>query len=159
MPGDENGTPTLKIIFIVSAALAALLAVFVLQRHHSVSRSAEVAAARPVPNDEQKAYLGSFGFADLHMSSAANFLGDTVTYLDASVTNKGSRTVRRLDVELNFVDMFNQVVLRETAHPLAGRAQPLRPGETCAFRVTFEHMPAEWNQAPPKAKAVYVELQ
>jgi len=158
MPGDEDGIPTLKIIFIVSVVLAALLAAFVLQRHHAATRSAEVVAVRPVLNDEQKAYLGSFDFADLHMSAAANFLGDTVTYLDGTVTNKGAKPVRRLDVELNFVDTLNQVVLRETARPLSGRAKPLQPGETCAFRVTFEHMPADWNQVPPKAKAVYVEF-
>ena len=92
------------------------------------------------------------------MSAAANFLGDTVTYLDGNVTNQGAKLVRRLDVELNFVDTLNQVVLRETAHPLADRATPLQPGETKAFRVTFEHMPVDWNQAPPTAKAVYVEF-
>ena len=86
------------------------------------------------------------------MSAAANFLGDTVTYLDGSVTNNGSKPVRRLDVELNFVDTLNQVVLRETAHPLADRATPLQPGETHAFRVTFDHMPVDWNQAPPAVK-------
>jgi hypothetical protein len=117
-----------------------------------------VAAARPAPSAEQKAYLASLVFADLHMSAAANFLGDTVTYLDGTITNQGSRPVRSLEVELNFVDSLNQVVLRETSHPLADRATPLQPGETCAFRVTFEHMPADWNQAPPSARAVYVEF-
>jgi hypothetical protein len=92
------------------------------------------------------------------MSAAANFLGDTVTYLDGTVTNKGAKPVRRLEVELNFADSLNQVVLRENAHPLADRITPLQPGETRAFRVTFYHMPADWNQAPPAAKAVYVEF-
>ena len=92
------------------------------------------------------------------MSAAVNFLGHTVTYLDGTVTNNGAKPVRRLDVELNFVDVLNQVVLRETAHPLADHAPPLQPGETHAFRVTFEHMPVDWNQAPPRAKAVYVEF-
>ena len=94
----------------------------------------------------------------MRMSAAANFLGDTITYLDATVTNRGSKSVRLLDVELDFVDALNQVVLRETAHPLADRATPLAPGQTHPFRVTFEHMPADWNQAPPSAKAVYVEF-
>ena len=71
------------------------------------------AAARPALSAEQKAYLASLVFADLRMSAAANFLGDTVTYLDGTVTNQGSKPVRRLDVELNFVDTLNQVVLRE----------------------------------------------
>ena len=134
------------------------MAVLVLQQHHAATRPAAVAAARPALSAEQKAYLASLAFADFHMSAAANFLGDTVTYLDGSVTNQGAKLVRSLDVELNFVDTLNQVVLRETAHPLADRATPLQPGETQAFRVTFEHMPVDWNQAPPTAKAVYVEF-
>ena len=138
--------------------LAGLVAVVVLQQHRAATRPALVAAARRALSAEEKAYLTSLVIADLQMSAAANFLGDTVTYLDGSVTNKGAKPVRRLEVELNFVDTLNQVVLRETAHPLADRATPLQPGESYAFRVTFEHMPVDWNQAPPAAKAVFVEF-
>jgi hypothetical protein len=158
MPRNDHGVSTLIIILIVSVALAAVFAVFVIQQHHAVTRPAAVAAARPPLSAEQKAYLGSLAFADFHMSAAANFLGDTVTYLDGRVTNQGAKPVRSLDVELNFVDTLNQVVLRETAHPLADRATPLQPGDTQAFRVTFEHVPVDWNQAPPTAKPVYVEF-
>lgn len=148
MSRNDHGNSTLIIILIVSVILAALVAVLVFQQHHAATRPAEVAAARPALSAEQKAYLGTLVFDDFHMSAAANFLGDTVTYLDASVTNRGAKPVRNLEVELNFVDSLGQVVLRETAHPLAGRATPLEPGGTCAFRVTFEHMPVDWNQAP-----------
>ena len=158
MPRNDHGISTIAIILIVSVILAGLVAVFVLEQHHAVSRPASGGAGRPALSAEQKAYLPSLVFADLRMSAAANFLGDTVTYLDGSVTNKGAKPVRRLDVELNFVDTLNQVVLRETVHPLADRATPLQPGETRAFRVTFDHMPADWNQARPTAKAVYVEF-
>jgi hypothetical protein len=150
MSRNDHGISSLIIILIVSVVLAGLVAVLVLQQHRAVSR--------PALSAEQKAYLASLVFGDFHMSAASNFLGDTVTYLDGSVMNKGAKLVRRLDVELNFVDTLNQVVLRETAHPLADRARPLQPGETRAFRVTFDHMPADWNQAPPTAKAVYVEF-
>lgn len=158
MPRNEHGISTLIIILIVAVVLAGLTAVLVMKQHRAASRSASAGAGRPALNAEQKAYLDSLAFADFHMSAAANFLGDTVTYLDGSVTNNGSKAVRHLEVELNFVDTLNQVVLRETAHPLADRAKPLQPGETHAFRVTFEHMPVDWNQAPPSVKPVYVEF-
>ncbi len=83
------------------------------------------------------------------MSAAENFLGHTVTYLDAQVTNQGTRAVRQIELELVFVDMLNQVVLRETARPVTLRGPALKPGQTRAFQVSFEHMPADWNQAPP----------
>jgi hypothetical protein len=158
MSRNDHGISTLIIILIVSLVLAGVVAVFVLRQHQAVSRPASAEAGRPALSAEQKAYLASLAFVDLHMSAAANFLGDTVTYLDGSVTNNGAKVVRRLDVELNFVDTLNQVVLRETAHPVADRATPLQPGETHAFRVTFEHMPADWNQAPPTVTPVFVEF-
>lgn len=158
MSRNDHGISTSTIILIVSVILAGLLAVFVLEQHRAVSRPASARTARPALNAEQQTYLASFVFADLRMSAAVNFLGDSVTYLDGSVTNKGSKPVRRLEAELNFVDTLNQVVLRETALPLADRATPLQPGETQSFRVTFDHMPVDWNQAPPSVKAVYVEF-
>ena len=158
MPRNDHGISTIAIILIVSVILAAVVAVFVLEQHHAVSGPASGGAGRPALSAEQKAYLPSLVLSDLRMSAAANFLGDTVTYLDGSITNQGAKSVRRVDVELNFVDTLNQVVLRETAHPLANRATPLQPGETQPFRVAFEHMPVDWNQAPPTVKAVYVEF-
>jgi hypothetical protein len=159
MPRNDHGASTLTIIIlIVSVILAALVAVLVLHQHKEAARPAMEVALRPPLTAEQTAYLGSFSFADFHMSAANNFLGNTVTYLDGSITNQGAKPVHNLDVELNFLDSLNQVVLREIAHPLANRAAPLRPGETCAFRVTFEHMPVDWNQAAPSAKVVYLEF-
>jgi hypothetical protein len=158
MSDDNKFISTFTIILIVSVVLAGLVAVLVLQQHHAVSHPASAGAGRAALSAEQRAYFASLTFADLRMSAAANFLGDTVTYLDGSVTNNGTKLVRRLDVELNFVDTLNQVVLRETAHPLADRATPLQPGETHAFRVTFDHMPADWNQTPPTVKPVYLEF-
>jgi hypothetical protein len=160
MPRIDRGTSTAIIIAIVAIGLAGILAFFVLAQHHAASSAGATSdrAARMTQSAEQKAYLASLVFANLRMSAADNFLGGTVTYLDGTVTNTGSKPVRRLDVELNFVDTLNQVVLREDAHPLAKRTSPLQPGETQAFRVTFDHMPMDWNQAPPSAKAVYVEF-
>jgi hypothetical protein len=106
-------------------------------------------SARPALSAEQKAYLAQIEITGARLSVARNIVGDTVTYLDASVTNKGARLVRRLEIQLEFHDIFNQVVLRETAHPIPLRAAPLKPGETRAFRVAFDHMPADWNRTLP----------
>jgi len=113
-------------------------------------------APQPVLTADARAYLPEIEVTDAKMSAARNFLGDTVTYLDARVTNKGTKLVRRLDLELEFVDTLNQVVLRDAAHPITARMPPLQPGETRAFRVSFEHMPIDWNQAPPTITPRYV---
>lgn len=106
-------------------------------------------SGRPALSAEQKAYLAEIEITGARLSVARNLVGDTVTYLDASVTNKGARLVRRLEIQLEFHDAYNQVVLRETAHPITLRTAPLKPGETRAFRVAFDHMPADWNRTLP----------
>jgi hypothetical protein len=151
----DQGISTVRIILIVGAAMLALLAIVVYFWH---SQSATQFSASAIPTEEQKAYFPQLEFTDLHMSVAQNFLGDNVTYLDARVRNAGAKTVRRLDVDLTFVDMLSQVILRERAYPVSEHTPPLKPGESRAFRVTFEHIPVDWNQAAPTMTPVYVEF-
>jgi len=152
----DRGVATIVLILIVAALLALLIAAFV------YFRSAALAGRRTgsgVPlSEEQRAYASLLELTDARMSAAQNFLGNTVTYLDARVTNKGAKAVRRLDVQLEFVDILNQVVLREVAHPVTDRTAPLKPGQSRAFQVTFEHMPADWNQTSPRMKVVYIDF-
>ena len=136
-------------------ALTAVL-VFFWHSHGAAELSVN---ASTILTEEQKAYFPQLEFSDARMSAAENFLGATVTYLDARVTNKGTKTVRRLDLDLTLVDTLNQVVLRERAHPVTQRTPPLKPGESKPFRVTFEHMPVDWNQAAPTIVPVYVQFE
>ena len=143
---SEERTVSIPVLVVLAAlALGVVIAVFVVVRR-AISPPA---SPRLVLSEEEKAYLRHIVVTDPRMSAAENFLGDTITYLDARVSNQGTRPVRRIDLQLEFVDTLNQVVLRETAQPITPRAAPLKPGETRSFRVTFEHMPLDWNQAPP----------
>lgn len=137
---------------LAAAILAALLGPIIWLAHSKYSRPVREA---PV-TESAKAYQSQIVVSGARMSAAHNFLGDTVTYLDATAVNRGTRVVRQLDLQLEFVDMLNQVVLRETAHPVTSKTPPLGPGESRPFRVTFEHMPAEWNQAPPTVTGTYI---
>ena len=144
-----------------STALLTVLAVVVLGIIAGVlglvRRAASPAVpASPVLTEEQKAYFPETVVSDARMSAAQNFLGGTVTYLDAQIANQGTKTVRLLDLQLEFVDTLNQVVLRETAHAITSRTPPLKPGEKRAFRVSFDHMPTDWNQAPPAITVKYL---
>jgi hypothetical protein len=139
---DER--PTTIYILIAAAAMVAVVGVLIL-----VTRPRSKAPSAPVPDADQKAYLSQIVISGAHMSAAENFLGHTVIYLDGQVTNRGNRTVRQIEIQMEFVDILNQVVLRDDAFPLRLQATPLKPGETRTFQVTFDHMPAEWNQAAP----------
>jgi hypothetical protein len=134
-------------VWILAAALmiAALGAAYVFLR-----RPAGSAGNSSAPSAEETAYLSQIQVTDAQMSAAQNYIGDRIFYFDAKVTNGGSKSVRTIELQLEYVDTLAQVVLRESAYPVTSRMPPLEAGNTRAFRVSYDHMPADWNQAPPK---------
>lgn len=136
--------PTTVYILIAAGTLVVVVSILIL-----ASRPRSEPPSAPSLDTDQKAYLSQVVISDTRMSAAENFLGHTVTYLDGQVTNRGNRTVRQLEIQMEFVDTLNQVVLRETAFPVNPRKGPLKPGETRAFQASFDHMPVDWNQAGP----------
>jgi hypothetical protein len=153
-PQAVEKRPTTLYILVAAGVLAVIVAGAILLTRRDTSEKATAAAL----TEEEKAYLAQIAVTDVKMSAAENFLGHTVTYLDAVVINKGSRAVKRIELQLDFYDTLYQVVLRESAHPVTARTPPLKPGETRPFQVTFEHMPMDWNQGPPRITPVAVEF-
>jgi hypothetical protein len=144
-PGSLRGRSTGLLIAVVAVVLGIILGAAVWLAHTRSTRS----QPRGAQTAEERAYLQHILISEVRVSAATNFLGDMVTYVDAKMTNTGTKPVRQVDIRLEFSDMLNQVVLRETKHPLTPSMSPLASGETRAFRATFERMPAEWNQAAP----------
>jgi hypothetical protein len=153
-PEAVEERPTTLYFLIVAAVLAVIVVGAILLTRRGASDRATASAL----TEEQKAYLGQIEVTDARMSAAENFLGHTVTYLDAVVINKGPRPVKHVALELDFYDTLYQVVLRETAHPISTRTPPLKPGEARPFQVSFEHMPLDWNQGPPRITPVAIEF-
>jgi hypothetical protein len=98
------------------------------------------------------------------LSQAANFVGATITYIDLTVKNNGTRTVVGGAVQAIFRDSLGQAVQTETLplralvpHSLGGEDEagdlmvaPLGPGQTRVLRLTVEHISSQWNQAQPE---------
>ena len=82
-------------VWILAAALviAAIGAAFTF-----LHRSAATSETISQPTAEEKAYLPQIQVTDAKMSVARNYLGDSIYYLDAKITNGGSRTVRGVDL-------------------------------------------------------------
>jgi hypothetical protein len=100
-------------------------------------------------DDAARAYAERIRFSELSVGRATNFLNQEVTFLFGTVTNEGTKTVRGLEVELDLRDLLNQTALRETQYVVGPRNAPLAPGEKREFQLTFETVPAGWNQAVP----------
>jgi hypothetical protein len=110
-------------------------------------------------------YAANIKFSDFKMSAAENFVGSTVSYIDGTVTNSGDKTVTRLVVEVVFKDDVGQLAQDEPDVPLRvlktsgpypeavdlGLA-PLAPGQSQPFRLTFDHISAQWNHQYPEIK-------
>jgi len=116
-------------------------------------------------------YAAKLVISDLKMSAAENFIGASVTYIDGTVANTGDRAVIHAVVRVTFSDSIGQVaqieeiplhVLQTTGPYQEGvdlSASPLSPGQSKQFRLTFEHVSAEWNHAYPEVRVIEVTLK
>jgi len=100
----------------------------------------------------EQAYAEHIHFNDIQMARATNFLNQEFTYVAGTISNDGARTLRGLEILLEFHDPFKQVILREKQQLVGPGTRPLEGGERRAFQVTLEHVPAEWDQQYPSIR-------
>lgn len=123
----------------------------------------------PPPAPEIAPYAEFLQVGDLKLSAAENFVGGSVSYLDGKIANVGKDTVTGITVEAVFRNAMGEVVQTEkqpimlTHTGMAGFADvaplsavPLTPNTTRDFRLTFEHISADWNQGYPELKFTQV---
>jgi heme/copper-type cytochrome/quinol oxidase subunit 2 len=116
-------------------------------------------------------YAASLKLSDFKMSAAENFVGATVSYVDGTITNAGNKTVTHALVEVNFKDNIGQLAQREEIpmqvlktdgpYPEAVdfSVSPLAPGQSKAFRLTFESISAQWNRQYPDIQITDVAVK
>jgi len=116
-------------------------------------------------------YAAKLQLSNIKMSAAENFVGASVTYLDGAVTNTGDKTVTHAMVRVTFKDSMNQVAQTEdvplrvlqTSGPYPDavdlKLAPLTPANSTQFRLSFEHVSADWNQEYPQLQVTEVELK
>ena len=120
----------------------------------------ETPPALPPLEAEAQAYLSQIEFTRLGLSRWQNFLGQTVTYVELTVNNRGPRTVRALDLTFEFMGRNGQVVKTERARvvgnprALQGSASrlPLGPTSSVAVTLGFEEIPDNWDQTTPRIR-------
>lgn len=122
---------------------------------------------------EANPYAAKLTISDAKVSAAENYVGGTVTYLDATITNTGDKELVAADMNLVFKNTMDQVVQKETLplhvlvpNPLAGypdlvdlSRSPIGPGQSKVVRMTLEHISADWNQAAPAMQLVNLKLK
>lgn len=136
-------------LFIGAAVVIALLgAVWFL----ASSRGGQ-AVAEPLPfGPGEQEYAKRIRFHDFKLSRAENLLGHEITLIECTIENSGSGIVREIEVELEFYDLDNQLVLQETRRLLGRYAAPMGGGRYRKVDLNFETIPAGWNQHPPQVR-------
>jgi hypothetical protein len=117
------------------------------------------------------AYTANVKISDLKTSAAENFVGASVNYVDGAVTNAGDKTITHAVVRVTFKDSLGQVaqieelplrILQKSVRyddAVDLSASPLSPGASTPFRLTFEHISAEWNHEYPEVQVIDVSTK
>ncbi len=98
------------------------------------------------PSAEAKAYLVNLELSDVNLQASENLMQQRVVEIDGRITNKGPKTVRRIEVECIFTGVSGPEVHRERVPVVTA---DLAPNETRRFRLPFDNLPDTWNQAMP----------
>ncbi len=123
--------------------------------------------APPPPSQMSEApYASNLQISDLHLSTAKNFINAEVTYLEGNIANTGAASLTGAQVLCIFRNSMGEVVDTPVV-PLQIEAvvlgqndfvplstSPLMPNQKRPFRLTFEHVSADWNMGMPELRVV-----
>jgi hypothetical protein len=113
--------------------------------------------------------IAKLQISDLHMATAQNFAGNSVTYIEGKISNGADRKVTGARVEVIFKNSIGEIAQDEKSLPVTvllpnvpyvdygtiDRA-PLGPGQSRDFRLTLEHVSTDWDGQVPQVKVVSV---
>jgi hypothetical protein len=156
LSSDDGPSPAPWIIGALAVAM--LVAIAILASRHN----ADSGLTGPNP------YIDKVEVSGLHMSTAENFAGGRVTYIEGRLTNHGDKKITAVRIEVLFKDSLGQVAQKDALPVMVLQPNlpyldygpltvaPLFPGRACDFRLTIEHITAEWDGQLPQTKVVGV---
>ena len=107
----------------------------------------------------EQAYTERIHFKDIQMQRAANLLNQEITFILGKVENAGTKSIAEMEVVIEFRDLMNQVVLRETQRLYGKNVKPLPGGRSREFQFNFEHVPTDWNRQYPSFRVTGLRLE
>jgi hypothetical protein len=128
-----------------------------------------VVFARNKPGSNQPdPYATKLEISNLHMETAENFAGGSVTYIEGTLTNSGDRKVIGATMQVMFRNSLGELVgdpvlpvmTLQPDTPIVDygpmERAPISAGQKRDFRLTLEHISADWNGQIPQIKVVAV---
>jgi len=112
--------------------------------------------------------LAKVQISDLHMATAQNFAGSSVTYIEGKISNQSDKKLTGARVEVLFKNSLGETAQKEVLpvavvlpntpyldYGLMDRA-PLAPARSSDFRLTLEHVSADWDGQIPQVRLLAV---
>jgi hypothetical protein len=106
----------------------------------------------------EQAYAPKLHVENIALSRAENFLNQEVTTLTGELVNGGDRTLRGVEIAVEFSDSLTQIVLRELRPIITPASPALAPGERRSFEISLEHIPSSWNMQEPAIRIVGLQF-
>lgn len=102
---------------------------------------------RPVAYVDDPASIGAAIELDrLGILTAENFVGNRIRVIEGTFRNVSDRTIRSVELRLEFLDADGGVVHEDEGEALRS---PLPPGETRRYEFRYENLPETWNYRIP----------
>src|ERR1051326_1280198 len=110
--------------------------------------------------------LAKVQISNLHMATADNFAGNSVTYIEGKLSNQSDKKLTGARVEVLFKNSLGEtaqkdvlpvaVVMPNTPYLDYGPLDraPLAAGQSSNFRLTLEHISTDWDGQLPQVKVV-----
>jgi hypothetical protein len=154
IPGEQptGPGPSRFALIVAAAAVVIVLAAFYLWPGRQSPSRGGAQVVHPPFGPAERAYAEKIKIENVALSRAENFLNQEVTILAGNLVNTGERTLREVEVTVEFYDDMNQTALRESRLALHSGNPPLGPGERRPFDVSFEHIPSQWNMQQPAVR-------
>lgn len=138
-----------KIPIVPSVIIAAVIAVLIFWFVY-VGRPAPPSAAMQPPTAAERSYAPNIKLSDFRMSAAENMVRQRVVAVRGQITNRGPRALTLVSVDCSFTGLQGGTIYRERKTIFSSGKDPLKPGETRPFRLAWDYLPDDWNQALPR---------
>ncbi|HYX54107.1 MAG TPA: hypothetical protein VE783_11700 [Candidatus Limnocylindrales bacterium] len=156
-PAEPESSSKLPMVIGLAVVIVVIIAFIIFGRGGSSENA-----------NQQDPYISKLQISNQHMATAENFAGGSVTYILGTVANTGDKKLSGARVQVLFKNSLGEIAQKETLpltvllpnSPYVDYAPldraPLGAGQQRDFRLTLEHVTADWDGQVPQIKVVSV---
>ena len=134
---------------LVLAAVMLFLAMGGIAFFYWLSRPPQVNNTPPALTLEATAYLENLRLSEVKLQASESAVNLRLVEVLGKITNHGKRDLALVEVVCIFHDVNGQILKRERGVVAGRKNGPLTAGSTQQFRLAFDDVPQDWNQAMP----------